>query len=550
MPVKKPMEGFSNFSPFLLFLSLPHDGTVELVDLLDVDVLPHEGAEPGGGVHAGGGDEHEALGGAVGVLDAGAGRGADGVRGLDVDAAVDVGQGGLGVGGQELGQLLGEDAGPHGGGDGGADGLAHGGHHALHGEHGGDVLVLGHGHDGHLLADDEGATTESDEDEAHDDVANVDVGLTELDHETDTEDGDGDTKEDGGPLEASVVAQEDTEKDGPEGATHGVDVAHVGGVGDAQVVDDDTEGVEVVVPHVPGSVDGGHHAVGEEDGAVLDEVPGDEGDGRKVLLPDDEAANQQTTEDEEADDQGRLPLLGLVRVQGEGEEEQTNTGSGQDNTNDVKLLAVEDNVLDDATSVGLDVDKSSLDGLALVPVEESSQGRADDGDDNGEDTVSPSPAGTGQEAVAGVSVDPGGDEPRGRDVCDGEGSVSQLRGIGDENGNGEVQPRVSSVVEDGSGAVGLNIVASSKHDETNGHKTDGEQQSLGTSKVVHVLGIGKLGEARDKTGDNAGGRDQRVRRVTTDGVGSQSTGDTRGKGVDEVDQPHPGKGWSVSYTGP
>lgn len=48
-----------------------------MLDLLDVDVLPHEGRGPGDGVHAGGGDEHELLGLTVTPVNGVAGFGPD-----------------------------------------------------------------------------------------------------------------------------------------------------------------------------------------------------------------------------------------------------------------------------------------------------------------------------------------------------------------------------------------------------------------------------------------------------------------------------------------
>ena len=55
------------------------------------------------------------------------------------------------------------------------------------GEHGGDVLVGRGGHDCHLLADDERAAAEGDEDLAHDYVADALIGLPEVDHQADAE---------------------------------------------------------------------------------------------------------------------------------------------------------------------------------------------------------------------------------------------------------------------------------------------------------------------------------------------------------------------------
>jgi hypothetical protein len=98
---------------------------------------------------------------------------------------------------QEPQQILPERPRPDGGADGLPDGAADGREHVLDGEHDGDVLVGGGGHDGDLLGDDQGAAGEGDEDLAHDDVADVDVWLAELDHEAGAEDCDGDAEVEG-----------------------------------------------------------------------------------------------------------------------------------------------------------------------------------------------------------------------------------------------------------------------------------------------------------------------------------------------------------------
>jgi len=92
---------------------------------------------------------------------------------------------------QEPQQVLPERPRPDRSADSLADGSADRGEHVLDGEHDGDVLVGGGGHDGDLLGDDQGAAGEGDEDLAHDDVADVDVWLAELDHEAGAEDCDG-----------------------------------------------------------------------------------------------------------------------------------------------------------------------------------------------------------------------------------------------------------------------------------------------------------------------------------------------------------------------
>lgn len=97
-------------------------------------------------------------------------------------------------------------------------------------------------HHSHFLADDERAAAESNEDLAHDDVADALVWLAEMDHEADTEDfktqhGHGE------PFEAAELADHDGEDDGPEAGADAVDVGDITCVRNGDAVDS----LEVVV---------------------------------------------------------------------------------------------------------------------------------------------------------------------------------------------------------------------------------------------------------------------------------------------------------------
>lgn len=127
-------------------------------------------------------------------------------------------------------ESFGEFVGVDGTGDGLADGAADGGEEADEGEHTGDVLVGRGGHDGHLLADDEGTTAEGDEDLAHYNVADALAGLAEVDHEADAEGLEAQHRH-GEPLEAAEETDEDGQDYAPEAGPDAVDVADVAGVG-------------------------------------------------------------------------------------------------------------------------------------------------------------------------------------------------------------------------------------------------------------------------------------------------------------------------------
>ena len=86
------------------------------------------------------------------------------------------------------------------------------------------------------MAGDEGAAGEGDEDLAHDDVADVAVRSAEVDHETRAEDVDG-YEQDGDPLVAVGVAQEETDNDTPEARANVVNVGNVPGIRKTKAVD-------------------------------------------------------------------------------------------------------------------------------------------------------------------------------------------------------------------------------------------------------------------------------------------------------------------------
>lgn len=105
------------------------------------------------------------------------------------------------------------------------------------------------GHDGHLLADDEGAAAEGDEDLRHHDEADAVLRLAELDHEADAEDLKAEHRH-GEIFEAAGPADDEGEDYRPETRADAVDVVDVTGVGYGEVVD----GLEVVVECcVPGA---------------------------------------------------------------------------------------------------------------------------------------------------------------------------------------------------------------------------------------------------------------------------------------------------------
>lgn len=173
-------------------------------------------------------------------------------------------------------------------------------------------------HDIDLFTDNKRATADGNKNQTHSDIPGVGMRLAEMDLEPDAEDGDGDGEQDGVPFAAAVVAQDEAEDDGPDAGADGVDGRHVGGLGHGEVEGGLEELAEVLaVPDAEGGVEGGDHGVGEDDGAVFHECPGEEGDGGEEAFVDGEGDDEEAAGDEEGDDEWLAPFVRLVCVQAE-----------------------------------------------------------------------------------------------------------------------------------------------------------------------------------------------------------------------------------------
>ena len=193
-----------------------------------------------------------------------------------------------------------------------------------------------------LLANDQGTTGEGNEDLAHDNIANVDIRLAEVDHQPSAKHGDGNTEVDGDPLEPASVTDGQTDNNGEQARSDAVDLSDVAGLGDGESVDDLEERVEVGVPDVEADEQSGSKNTGAHNGAVREEVIGDEGDGGELGLPDGEDDEEDDAKDEEADDDRGLPLQGLESVHVKSEQEEGQTGGDQKQTNGIELGGVVD----------------------------------------------------------------------------------------------------------------------------------------------------------------------------------------------------------------
>lgn len=239
-----------------------------------------------------------------------------------------------------LGELFREDTSPDGSCDGRTDSSSNGRKHTLDGEDGGNLLMSGSGHGSHLLADDKGSSRESDEDLAHDDVSNVDIWLTELNHETNTENGERNTKVKGEALESTGPSDVDTDDKREEARSDTVDVGNVTGLSDIETVDNLEERGEVTIPDVEFDEEDSAEETTSKYGAICKERILDVCNWCEVLLVDSEGSQKNDTEDDHADDHRGFPAESLVGVKVEWEEEECETTTEEENTKDIEFNGV------------------------------------------------------------------------------------------------------------------------------------------------------------------------------------------------------------------
>ena len=137
-------------------------------------------------------------------------------------------------------------------------------------QHHWDAVAIGGGHDRHVLADDKGAAGDGDEDLAHDGVADGPIVAAEVDHQARAEHHQRQAEEQARILEVLGVADVDAEDDAPEAGADVVDLRHVAGLCDVEVVHDLHPVVVEEVPAVEAVEEDRGKNAGAEDGALLE----------------------------------------------------------------------------------------------------------------------------------------------------------------------------------------------------------------------------------------------------------------------------------------
>ena len=217
------------------------DTTLGLLGLLDVDVVPDHDGEDTNSKEAGSGDQHVSLSLTIRTRNRISGWATNFVRRLNDDAAVDLGEIGLRLG-REIGLESGRiNTSPDGSCDGATDCSSDAGKSVLNGKGDSNLLMSDGGHDSNLLTNNGCSTTQSDKHLTHDNEPDVDIWLTECDHQTNAENAQRNTKIESKPLVAARKSDQQTYDYRPRAGSKSVDVADKDSLGDGEIVDHDQE---------------------------------------------------------------------------------------------------------------------------------------------------------------------------------------------------------------------------------------------------------------------------------------------------------------------
>lgn len=414
------------------------DITPDLLAVGDLEISPHQSAEPGADAEGNTAVELVSLSITVGEGDVVTHGGAPLETQLGVHVVVEAVD--LGSLGDVVQEGVPESAGPDGGGNRGTNGRSDAAEQIEDSHDDGNVLMVGRSHHGHLSGDDEGTSGKGNEDLAHGDVSDRLTGHAEVDHEADTKSHQGDRVVQVNPLESTSVSHGDGNEQRREAGTDTIDVADVGGDGNTGVEGDQAQRRKETTPDLGVHEDEGQGETGEEDGAIGQQAEGNKGNRSNPLLVGSKDEEQDRTDGEHGDDHGAVPLLLLERPDGQRQKGKSHAGSQDQDSDDVNLHEPLSDGLRGNVVLSL-LDEAHLLGLALVVVEEDDEGRDDDGDNDGPDTVSPSPGLqvvdtiSEENSISNRATDPGRHNVGRGGKGEHQRSVDEGRSIGNEDGD-------------------------------------------------------------------------------------------------------------------
>jgi len=188
-------------------------------------------------------------------------------------------------------------------------------------------------HDGELGAGGEESRAETDQYLSEGKNTGVGGRVSEGDQKSSTEENDGHTSV-GRPLEVTGFVDPpcDERTECRRGKRESVE--DISSVRNALPVYDEQVGVEVSVPAEDGQEHDAVKQAGADDGTVLEVLPGQELDGRKLGFPDVEDGEEAESENDAGDDVRGVPALGRVCDETERQNEKTPCAHDEDNAED------------------------------------------------------------------------------------------------------------------------------------------------------------------------------------------------------------------------
>lgn len=195
--------------------------------------------------------------------------------------------------------------------------------------------------------------------------------------------------------------------------------------------------------------------------------------------------------------------------------------------------------LPNSPTTGSAVVNTLLLSLLLVELEDERQGEEDEGLNDSECTISPSPAGHLQERLGSQGTSESGADKRcaGKGEC--ESPVSQTGGISHENLQDQVDSVVANPVKHVAGGIRVRIIAASQDDQTQDIDAHEENETLRTTPDINGFGNGQLDHTTDDTVQDVGGSDLRSGREARVGLVDDIAADRRLKGKHKETHPNP-----------
>ena len=393
---------------------------------------------------------------------------------------------------------------------------------------------------GDLVAGDESTTGERNENLAHDDVTNVTVWTTEVDHETRAEDVDW-YEDNGNPLVAVGVAKEKTDNDTPEARANVVNVGDVTSIGKTESVYNLKEGGKVEIPAVEGDVEREDGQSGTTDGAVDEQTPWDEWLRCDELFVEGEEDQEDNSNDDHGDDIVTTPAIGLGCGNVEWQEEEHQAGKQDDHSTNVKLDEVVLDRLNGGATMRWCDQESLFASLGLIPQEETYQWQDNDWVDDAEHAKTPSPARSGVQGLSSGWTSKSGSDERGLREREHQSSVPELGSVGNEDLEDVEDAVVSDIVDDiGSGVCG-HVGGAGHDDQANNSDSEHNGKTFGTTPDINHL---SNGQTKDTSDDKSHGRRDGGQLVSGKGtvhIRCQAKVDLRLEREDEVGEIHAGE---------